>query len=198
MAVTEEAYEAAKTVMIAHFERCLRDWEATALRAALEAALAHAAVPPATVPGEWDGVDNQIGIAAFEMSAEQKNQPEWLWYDNGAAKVSLGRWTRYDNQAPYIRADIAAAPAPAPAPVQAVGEGGAGSTNGAAEQEERLHHTVNRWPIDIWQLGFYLIDDVAGHLRRLGRPQSVRVRGHGLSFSFPRNMACLPSSVMRM
>jgi hypothetical protein len=52
------------------------------------------------------GVDNQVMLAACELNAAQKAQPEWCWYQNDRCLTSLGRWARGPDQAPYIRADL--------------------------------------------------------------------------------------------
>jgi hypothetical protein len=54
--------------------------------------------PNTAAPDGWPGVDNQVAIAAREMAPEQLKQPEWLWYDNKAVRISTGRWARYDNR----------------------------------------------------------------------------------------------------
>lgn len=63
----------------------------------------------------WKGVDSQVEVAARDMNAVQKSQPEWLWFENDLMCLSFGRWCADPVQAPYIRADIAmqaAMPAP--------------------------------------------------------------------------------------
>jgi hypothetical protein len=48
----------------------------------------------------------QVLLAAQTLSDAQKQQPEWLWYENETFQTSLGRWQKHQGQAPYVRADI--------------------------------------------------------------------------------------------
>jgi len=60
---------------------------------------------PVAIPG----VDPQVMLAAAELDAEQKANPEWLWYGHDIQKLTFGPWQKQVSQAPYIRADLLAA-----------------------------------------------------------------------------------------
>jgi hypothetical protein len=68
------------------------------------------------------GIDGQVLVAASEMDANQKRQPEWLWFEADELPT-FGRWMRGAYQAPYIRADLVLSALASPAPHVAVPEG---------------------------------------------------------------------------
>ncbi len=108
MKITDEMVESAEAAVYKRHERGFLVKPlvgAIDMRRALDAALS--AIPASA--GEVK-VHSQVLAAAQEMAPEQLSQPEWLWYENGEGRVSLGRWPRASNQAPYVRADVAISP----------------------------------------------------------------------------------------